>query len=195
MFEAPELRQLLEAAQDQLRCMILLGANAGFGNWDVATLPIGTVDLQAGWIDFPRPKTGIARRCPLWPETAAALSETLAARKEPWDKQYAGVLFLTEKRRPWLTDPRNETRLVRRFRELLERLDLYRPGRGFYGLRHTFQTIGDETGDYLAVKRIMGHADGSISDAYRERFPDARLRAVAEHVRAWLFGEQEGGAA
>ena len=31
------------------------------------------LDLQAGWVTFPRPKTGIQRRIPLWPETVAAL--------------------------------------------------------------------------------------------------------------------------
>lgn len=51
------------------------------------------------------------------------------------------------------------------------------------------ERVADETGDYLAVKRIMGHADNSISDAYRERFPDERLRKVVDHVRGWLFGE------
>jgi hypothetical protein len=49
--------------------MILLGINGGMGNSDCANLPLRAVDLDAGMIDFPRPKTGIARRCPLWPDT------------------------------------------------------------------------------------------------------------------------------
>jgi hypothetical protein len=35
----------------------------------------------------------------------------------------------------------------------------------------------------------MGHTDGSMASHYRERIDDSRLRAVADHVRAWLFGE------
>jgi hypothetical protein len=49
----------------------------------VARLPLSAVDLDAGVIDFPRPKTGIPRRCPLWPETAAAIRELLAKRPAP----------------------------------------------------------------------------------------------------------------
>jgi hypothetical protein len=65
-------------AATQMRAMILLGINAGFGNTDVAKLPMSAVDLKSGWVDFPRPKNGIQRRAKLWPETIAAL--TLAGR-------------------------------------------------------------------------------------------------------------------
>ena len=40
MFEPAELRQIIDTADVQLRAMILLGVNCGFGNHDVATLPI-----------------------------------------------------------------------------------------------------------------------------------------------------------
>jgi hypothetical protein len=36
----------------------------------------------------------------------------------------------------------------------------------------------------------MGHCDASISDHYRERFPDERLVKVVDHVRSWLFGSE-----
>jgi len=71
MLEAGELRRLIDAASVLLRAMVLLGLNAGFGNHDIATLPLSALDLDGGWVDFPRPKTGIARRCPLWLETVA----------------------------------------------------------------------------------------------------------------------------
>jgi integrase len=58
----------------------------------------------------------------------------------------------------------------------------------FYALRHTFQTEGDEARDTVATKKIMGHAmDEDISTTYRERISDERLRAVADHVRGWLW--------
>jgi integrase len=56
-----------------LRAMFLLGVNCGLGNHDCALLPTSALDLDAGWLNFPRPKTGIPRRGPLWPETVAAL--------------------------------------------------------------------------------------------------------------------------
>ena len=73
MFEADEIRRILDVAGPIRRAMVLLGANCGFGNTDVATLPQAAVDLDSGWIDFPRPKTEINRRVPLWPETVTAL--------------------------------------------------------------------------------------------------------------------------
>lgn len=187
LFEAAELREIIDAADIQLRAMILLGINCGFGNADCGTLPIEAVDLAGGWIDYPRPKTGIARRCPLWPETVAALREWLPNRKQPTDDANAGLLFVTKYGSSWHVDGASGNPISAEFRKLLNKLDLYREGLSFYALRHTFQTIGDEAGDYLAVRRIMGHADNSISDLYRERFSDDRLVKVVEHVHAWLF--------
>src|SRR5262245_42463736 len=73
MLEADQLRRLLDAAPAPLRAMILLGINAGFGNHDCATLPLSALNLDNGWLNYPRPKTGIPRRCPLWPESVAAI--------------------------------------------------------------------------------------------------------------------------
>ncbi len=33
----------------------------------------------------------------------------------------------------------------------------------------------------------MGHARDDMASVYRETISDERLRAVAEHVRKWLF--------
>ncbi|QJW92583.1 hypothetical protein FTUN_0080 [Frigoriglobus tundricola] len=48
-----------------------------------------------GEIDFPRPKTDIARRCPLWPETVAALRAGWATRPKPCDFSECGRVCLT----------------------------------------------------------------------------------------------------
>jgi integrase len=62
-------------------------------------------------------------------------------------------------------------------------------GRNFYALRHTFETIGGEAKDQIAVDAIMGHVRDDMASLYRERISDDRLRAVVQHVRNWLFGE------
>jgi integrase len=69
--------------------------------------------------------------------------------------------------------------------------------RGFYSIRHTFQTIAERSRDLPAVMHVMGHADSTVSALYRERVDDDRLEHVADVVRAWLFNNQtdaEGGA-
>lgn len=83
MLEAPQLRFLLNAADTRMRAMLLLGLNCGFNNKDCADLPLEAVDLDGGWVDFPRQKTGIERRCPLWPETVEALRAAIATRPTP----------------------------------------------------------------------------------------------------------------
>lgn len=191
-FAAAEVRQLLKAAGVQMKAMILLGINCGFGNADCGQLPIHAVDLQGGWIDFPRPKTGIDRRCPLWPETVKRLKAVLAKRKEPKDNAHKGLLFITKYGDSWFKEAADNP-VTKEFRKLLDSLKLHSPGKGFYTLRHTFETEGGAARDQIAVDAVMGHVDGSMAATYRERIDDERLVAVANHVRRWLFAK-EGGA-
>jgi integrase len=183
--------ELAEGAGPQLRAMVLLGINCGFGNADCGKLPLSVIDLDRGWIDFPRPKTGVARRCPLWPETVAALREALARRPEPKDQADAGLAFITKYGLPWFKDDQRSDALTNETAKLLKRLGLDgRKGVGFYALRHTFRTVADGARDQPAADHIMGHEVAHMSSHYREGIDDARLRAVADHVRAWLFAVQ-----
>src|SRR5262249_34998455 len=82
LFKAEEIPCMLDPAGPPPKAMILLGINCGSGNADCGRLPLAAIDLDAGVIDFPRPKTGIARRCPLWPETVTAIREAIAERPD-----------------------------------------------------------------------------------------------------------------
>jgi integrase len=188
LFTAAEVRRLGEAAGQPLKAMILLGINAGFGNSDCANLPRSAVDLDAGWIDFPRPKTGIGRRCPLWPETVEAIREALAQRPQPADPAALGLVFLTSRAVSWTS---RYNPVSQQFARLLKAIGLgSRKGLGFYTLRHTFRTKADEAKDQPAADHIMGHQDQHMSHHYRETISDERLRAVTDHVRAWLSKAQ-----
>ena len=58
MFLPEEIKAMLDAAELHMKAMILLGINCGFGPADCGTLPLRTVDLATGWVDYPHPKTG-----------------------------------------------------------------------------------------------------------------------------------------
>jgi len=186
MFTPAELLRILDATSPALKAMTLLGVNAGFGNADCARLPIEALDLDGeGWVAFARPKTGIARRCPLWIETVAALREWLAVRPEPKGKAADVLVFLSSRAGPWSGVTVGDT-----FRAVLNRLGLHKPGLGYYSLRHVFRTIADEALDQPAADLIMGHVSHGMAAHYRERVGDDRLRRVAEHVRRWLYGDR-----
>jgi len=186
MFEAAELQTILDAAPQPLQAMILLGINCGFGNNDCGTLPKSALDLSKSWVNYPRPKTAVERRCPLWPETVKALREAIHDRPGPKDQGDAGLVFLTKYGQPWAKGT-TDNPVTKEFRKLLDKLILHQPGLGFYALRHTFETVAGETRDQVAVDHIMGHVDTSMSATYRERIGDDRLRDVVEHVKTWLF--------
>ena len=190
-FTPAELKKVLKVAGVQFRAMILLGVNCGFGNHDVATLPQSALDLDGGWVDFPRPKTGIPRRAKLWPETVVALRSALARRPKPKDAADDGLVFVTKYGTRWAKD--NDFGVVsKETAKLLKKLGLHRPGLNFYALRHTFRTVADESRDQAATDHVMGHAKDDMPSVYRERIGDDRLEAVAEHVRRWLFGTKPG---
>jgi integrase len=77
----------------------------------------------------------------------------------------------------------------RQFGKVLKKLDI-NGKRGFYALRHGFETIGGESRDQVAVNAIMGHVDNSMSGVYRERISNERLRSVTDVIRCWLWPEK-----
>jgi integrase len=192
LFSVVEIKAILQEAPLQLKAMILLAINCGFGNADCATLPMRAVHLKSGWIDYPRPKTGIARRCPLWPETIQALEAVIAKRKEPKDDVNKGLLFITKYGGSWFKETPDNP-ISNEMGKVLKTLDLQQKGRSFYSLRHTFRTVADESRDQPACDHIMGHTSEHISSHYRERIDDKRLIAVSDYVRGWLFGKEGKG--
>jgi integrase len=194
MFEPHELRAALDVAGDNMRAMMLLGINCGLGNNDVALLRPAHLDLDRGWLNYPRPKTGIDRRCPLWPETIAAIQVVLGKRpNKPRPDNDHALLFIGRRGKPY-TGSGNGYRVAQELERVLTCGKLARPGLSFYGLRHTFQTVGEGARDFIAVRAIMGHSPpaGDMSQYYRERVDDARLQAVVDHVRGWLFADAAG---
>jgi integrase len=203
IFESDEVRKALDNANTTIKAMILLGVNCGFGNTDVANLPQSAVDLDAGWIEYPRPKTEINRRVPLWPETVTALQAAIAVRPSPKGgtdpdlcfRSPQGYAFVRVQVSKKDAARYNKIDLVgRHFGILLKKLQLNGRRRlGFYTLRHCFETIAGESRDQVAVNSIMGHVDHSMAGAYRERISDQRLIAVTDTVHDWLFPAEERG--
>ncbi len=210
LFTREEILRLLDAADAQLKAMTLLGVNCGFGNTDVSTLPLSALDLERGRVTFPRPKTHIQRRIPLWPETIEALKTALAVRPRPTEPAAKELVFLTRLGRPWVRvkppKPKKDEdgkpeiavpidALSGQFAKLLRRLKINgRRGLGFYACRHCFETYAGESKDQVAVNAVMGHVDDSMPGVYRHGVSDERLQAVVGTVRAWLFAKEGGDA-
>lgn len=195
LFSPDELRKIIDSAGVQLRAMILLGANGAFGQTDCSTLPKSAVDLDGGWITFPRPKTAIRRRIPLWPETVEALRVAIAKRPTAKRPEFDDRVFLTRCGVPWVRSGITGAVIdgvAQQFGKLLTTLDMAGNRRGFYSLRRGLETIGgDGTRDQPAIDALMGHAAESddMGAVYRQSISDERLLAVTNHIRGWLWPE------
>ncbi len=172
LFKSKQVRQIVADANRELRGMILLGINCGFGPQDCCDLPTNRVDLVNGWHNFHREKTGVERRCPLWPETVKALRGATNN-----GKVFAGK---------W-----NRRNIAYHFRRLVD--DFYiKDVTEFYSLRRTFETIATTSGVPQAViDAIMGHvpAADDMSATYRQKIFNEQLLQCSNHVRKWYLGK------
>lgn len=191
-FEAAQIRKLLAAANFNLRAMVYLGVNCGFGCSDCAHLRLKFLDLENGWIEYPRRKTEVMRLCPLWPETVVALRAAIDRTDILRKLRKHDYVFVRRNGRPFADC--SPTAVSSAATVLLKRVGLHSKGVGFYSLRHVFQTIGERAKDPVAVSAIMGHAPraGDMSDHYRHMKRDRqRLVAVTAAVRDWLLNDDQ----
>lgn len=187
LFTVEEVRAICYGTKRQLKAISLLGINCGFGQSDISNLPLTAI--EGDWIEYPRPKTAVHRRCPLWPETKTAIQDYLRHRPTP-KPGFEHLAFLTRHGRPWVrTIPQGtpDDKLGQAFAKLLRTLGVKRPKISFYALRHTFETISGEAKDQVATDSIMGHVDPSMAANYRHHISDERLRDAVAVVHRWLF--------
>lgn len=173
IFTPEEIHLLLEKSTPQLRAFILLACNTGMGNTDVANLD--PEHIEDGWLDYPRPKTGVERRAKLWRETTDAIVE---AGNLPLLTKYGGR---------WVNSDSSDNALSKAFRKLIDECGIRRKGTNFYSFRRVFETVAGETKDQPAVDRVMGHEGDDMASVYRQGISDERLEAVAACVHDWLF--------
>jgi len=185
MFQQSDLLAIIAAADVNAGAMVLLGINGGIGNTDLALLPISSIDIDGGWLNLPRAKTGINRRIPLWSETVDAIRDVLAHRPEP-KRGNEGLLFLTQTGAN-LVKGRSGSLVAGLFQKAATAAGV--TGRVFYDLRRTFATVADGARDPVAVSALLGHApkSGDMTAIYRQAIDDTRLRNVVDHVHDWLF--------
>jgi integrase len=198
LIPAAGLCKMIDAADVQVRAMIYLALNGGLGATDCSELTSAALDERPGWLNYPRPKTGVERRFPLWPETVAALKAVRTARPAAKIPQDDDRVFLTRLGQPWVRFDGDDQgkrssmdAVTKQFGKLADNCGV--KVRGFYSLRHVHRTVSDETLDRPAIDLVMGHADGSMAGRYRERISDERLEAVVNHVRAWLLAGRPKG--
>ena len=175
--------------------MMLLGINCGFGNNDCATLSFAALDLDGGWHNHPRPKTSMARRCKLWPETVEAIRKAVAIRHKPTDPANDDLVFIGIHGSPWVrwVHPDDATKsswsdsIATASRTLFKKLKINH-GASFYSLRRMTETIGGGCKDQVAVDAVMGHVTPGMGTEYRLELPeDSRLEAVSQHIHDWLY--------
>lgn len=191
-FTPKEIRKLIRNAIGWLKPAILLGINCGFGNTDVSSIPMDRVDLEGGFHNYGRPKSGIDRQASLWPETIEAIDHWLTIRPRSELKN----LFLTAQKSELVRNHENGSKtdnVTVAFRTLRTACDIHKKGHGFYVLRHVYKTVAEYSGLPHVVNRTMGHESSNVEEAYRAWVGNQvqldGFKTVANYVRNWVYEE------
>ncbi len=180
-FTVPQIHKMLHNASPQMKAMIWLGLNCGFGCTDCAELKWKNVNLQNGRVDFPRGKTGIGRNLPLWSETVRALNKIPVSGE---------LVFYTKRGNPWVRTVKGvgkdgkekykkTNNVSKEFSKLMKKTGIkMEKGVGFYTLRRTAATLTARSGDPFAVQRLLGHADLKMATTYVQDVSEQTDRAI-----------------
>lgn len=185
LYTAGELQKLLNGAEPQLKGMLLLGLNCGFGPKDLADLLWD--DISDGRVTLPRSKTGVCQTYALWPETEAHLEQIRESRRELRERiarrnpaaSDNGHVFVTRYWRPW-----NKDATAEEFRKLCKRVGV--PCYGFYRLRHCASTAMSLVATPHVHRKFMRHSQLQTQVTYTHT-PDGEVDAAVMKAREKLL--------
>ena len=192
VFTSEEIHRLFDFADVQMKAMIWLGLNCGFGCTDCAELKWSDLDLVNGRVKLARGKTGVSRDLPLWPETIQSLENIPKSGK---------LVFSTPKDKPLIRTTyhinedgsskySNSNLVTSRFCKLMKKAGVQAPkGTGFYTLRRTAATVAARSGDPFAVQRLLGHANLKMATIYVQDVSKQTDRVIENSRKYVLQGK------
>lgn len=189
LWDASDLRKVIDASPVAFKPVLLLGINCGMGAADIAALTRSQWKPGQEYLDCPRNKTGIDRRVWLWPETREALAAAVAKRATPAKQKWENRLLLTVRGNPWSRVGESGTNdLVHSQLNDCKRDAGVTKGQ-HYDCRRTFRTKASAVCDLEAIDHCMGHSGKGEGATYVQEISDERIRKVCSHVRTWLYGD------
>jgi len=185
LYSPEEIAKLLAAADLQVKSMLLLALNCGFGPKDVQDLLWD--DFDRGRVTLPRSKTGVCQTFLLWPETREALRalrqhrDELVRRlaKRGRERSDGGHVFMTKFWRPWSKDA-----VAEQFRKLCKKADVV--CHGLYRLRHCASTAMSLVANPHVQRRFMRHSQLQQQVTYTH-VPDAEVDKALMQARTRLL--------
>ena len=180
-FSVKQIRNLLRDSEPQMKAMIWLGLNCGFGNTDCSQLLWKNIDFKKSRVHYPRGKTGINRDLVLWPETVKAIKALPRTNERvfntPTGKPLVRMIETIDKADN--IKYTNNDSVGKEFSKLIKKLDIkIEKGVGFYSLRRTSATLTARSGDPFAVQRLLGHADLKMATTYVQDVSEQTDRAI-----------------
>ena len=189
LYTLDDLNRLLKKADPQLKAMIMLALNCGFGPKDIRDLTWDHIDGER--VTLPRSKTGVCQTYLLWLETRALLEEiqqrraALIARMARRRVQHCdnGHVFMTRFWKSWSKDA-----VAEQFRKLCTKARI--PCYGFYRLRHCASTAMSLVATPHVHRKFMRHSQLQQQVTYTH-IPDAEVDKAVMKAKKKLFGEDQ----
>ena len=180
-FTVSQIRALLENASTQMKAMIWLGLNCGFGCTDCAELGWEHLDFEKRRVNFPRTKTSVRRNLPLWKETVESLCAIPKINERVFNTRYGNkwVRFRWNRAKDGTRKLVYNDGISEAFSKLLKKAAIKtEKGVGFYTLRRTAATLAARSGDPFAVQRLLGHVDLKMAATYVQDVSEQTDRVI-----------------
>ena len=147
-----------------LKPLIICALQTGMRRAEIFNLKWSQIDLNGGFIDVLKTKSGKARKIPISPRLDMLFKEILAKSNNEY-------VFINPKTNKPYVDIKKAFSTVLK----IAKINNFR----FHDLRHTVATRMVESGaDLLVVKEILGHANIQTTMRYAHPVPENKKRAI-----------------
>jgi len=188
LYTPDDLQKLLEKADPQMKAMIMLALNCGFGPKDIRDLTWS--HFHGERVTLPRTKTGVCQTYLLWRETRVLLAEIQQERaklivrmaKRGVQHYDNGHVFMTRFWKPW-----NKDAVAEQFRKLCKKAGI--PCYGFYRLRHCASTAMSLVATPHVHRKFMRHSQLQQQVTYTHT-PDAEVDKAILKTKGKLLGKE-----